>query len=261
MDPLCKEIQEQFVDYIDRSLPFTERERVQGHLLTCNGCSRALDMTRQLINLCSQVGEEPVPAGFSARLSDRLQEISLATIPTETIKGSTGQRRHQRIRQKIRQRIRQRIRWTHRVFPVLQPGRIWAIAGLALLLLLIPFYYYATKTEQSGNPATIATYRADMVPAHVGLNEDTLIRIWFDAREPVEQVRFYLELPEGIAMVQDGQVVAERRLQWEGNLQSGRNLIPLTVRGVARGQWRVIVLIEKGLARKERSVDIKVNGI
>ena len=135
------------------------------------------------------------------------------------------------------------------------------MAGILFLLFLIPIYYFAIKTEQSKVPATVATYRADMAPVHVGLNEDTIIRIWFDARKPVEQVSFYLELPEGIAMVQDGQVVSERRLQWEGDLQSGRNLIPLTVRGVERGQWRVIVLIEKGLARKERSVDIKVNGI
>lgn len=253
MDIHCQEIQEQFVNYIDRSLSFTEREGVQGHILSCNRCSRALDMMRQLINLCSQVGEEPVPAGFSARLSNRLQEITPVTIPTETIKGSTGQL--------MRQRRRRRIQWTHRIFPVFQPARTWAMAGVALLLFLIPIYYYATKTEQSGVPAAVATYRADMAPVHVGLNKDTLIRIWFDARKPVEQVSFYLELPEGIAMVQDGQVVAERRLQWEGDLQNGRNLIPLTVRGVERGQWRVTVLIEKGLARKERSVDIKVNGI
>lgn len=257
MDPLCKEIQGQFGDYIDRSLPFTEREKVQGHLLSCNGCSRALDMTRQLINLCSQVGEEPLPAGFSARLRDRLEGITPVVIPEETIKDITGQRRPQR----RHKRIRQKMQWTHRVFPFIQPARIWAMGGLALLLFLIPLYYYATKTEQPVRPATVATYRADMAPVHVGLNEDTLVRIWFDAREPVEQVRFYLELPEGVAMIQDGQVVAERRLQWEGDLQSGRNLIPLTVRGVAKGQWRITVLVEKGFARKERSVDIKVNGI
>ena len=64
MDLHCQEIQEQFVDYIDRSLSFTEREGVQGHILSCNRCSRALDMMRQLINPCSQVGEEPLPAGF-----------------------------------------------------------------------------------------------------------------------------------------------------------------------------------------------------
>ena len=253
MDPLCKETQGQFADYIDRSLSFRQRERVQEHLLSCYRCSGVLDMTQQLINLCSQVGEEPVPAGFSARLRDRLQEITPVTISAENIKGSTGQPR--------RQRIHQRIRWIQRVFPVLQAPRIWVMAGLALLLFLIPIYYYATKTGQSGVPATVATYKTDMARVHVGLNEDTLVRIWFDARKPVEQVRFYLELPAGIAMVQDGQVVADRRLQWEGDLQSGRNLIPLTVRGVARGQWRVTVLIEKGLARKEQSVDIQVNGI
>ncbi|MBI5746310.1 MAG: zf-HC2 domain-containing protein [Nitrospirae bacterium] len=253
MDLHCQEIQEQFVDYIDRSLSFTEREGVQGHLLSCNRCSRALDIMRQLINLCGQVGEEPIPAGFSTRLRDRLQEITPVTIPTDTIKGSTGQRR--------RQRIHQRIRWTNRILPVLQPARTWAMAGILFLLFLIPIYYFAIKTEQSKGPTAVATYRADMAPVHVGLNEDTLVRIWFDARKPVEQVSFFLELPEGIAMVQDGQVVSERRLQWEGDLQSGRNLIPLTVRGVQRGEWRVTVLLEKGLARKEKSVDIKVNGI
>ncbi|MBI5096444.1 MAG: zf-HC2 domain-containing protein, partial [Nitrospirae bacterium] len=187
MDPLCKETQGQFADYIDRSLSFVQRERVQEHLLSCHRCSRALDMTQQLINLCSQVGEEPVPAGFSARLRDRLQEVTSMTILVETIKGSTGQR--------LCQRIHQRIQWIQRVFPVLQAPRIWAMAGLALLLFLIPIYYYSIKTEQSGAPATVATYKTDIAGVHVGLNEDTLVRIWFDAREPVEQVRFYLELP------------------------------------------------------------------
>lgn len=249
MDPLCRQIQDQFIDYIDLSLAFAERERVQEHLLSCNRCTRALDMTRQLINLCNKVGEEPLPPGFSARLRDRIEGVSPATIPAWAIKVSTGDS------------IVDRRWWIRKIFPSLQPARIWALAGLALLLFLIPLYLFSIKTEQTERPAAVNAPIAGTAPVHVALNKDTFVRIWFDARKPVEGVRFYLELPDGIAMVQDGQVVAERRLEWEGDLQSGRNLIPLTVRGVARGQWRVTVLIEKGLARKERSVDIKVNGV
>lgn len=249
MDPLCREIQDQFIDYIDRSLLFTERERVLEHLKSCKPCSMAFDITRGLINACSQVREEPIPPGFSARLRERIEGLSPDTIPTWDIKVPAGDS------------ILDRRLWIRKIFPSLQPARTWAMVGLALLLFLIPLYLFSINTEQTERHAAVNAPIGGPAPVHVALNEDASVRIWFDAREPVKGVRFYLELPDGIAMVQDGQVIAERRLEWEGNLQSGRNLIPLTVRGVERGEWKVTVLIEKGSARKERSVDIKVNGV
>ena len=92
------------------------------------------------------------------------------------------------------------------------------------------------------------------------MNEDLVLRIWFDAREAVDQGQFHIELPEGIVLVENGQAKPVHQIQWVGNLKEGRNLIPLPIRAVSKGSWTVTVRIEKGLTRQEKSIELYVNG-
>jgi len=61
--------------------------------------------------------------------------------------------------------------------------------------------------------------------------------------------------------VVNGQLIESASLTWVGDLERGINHIPLKVRGVARGEWTVTATLEKGSARREKSIGVHVNGV
>jgi len=126
--------------------------------------------------------------------------------------------------------------------------------------VLLYFAFYAVAPEMPGGVVTQGARGGATPVNYVGLGGEATVRIWFEAREDVEGVKFTLELPPGVRMVQDGKVVESPSLTWEGSLKAGRNLIPLRVRGVASGQWTVTASVEKDGSRKERSYDLRVDG-
>ena len=76
----------------------------------------------------------------------------------------------------------------------------------------------------------------------------------------MDRVTFAIELPDGVRVVSDGQVVDLGRIEWEGSLAEGRNLLTIPVRGVARGEWSLKASIQSGGARREQSINLLVNG-
>jgi hypothetical protein len=96
---------------------------------------------------------------------------------------------------------------------------------------------------------------------HVALGDEAVARIWFDAAEPLDRVRFTLELPAGVRVVADGEAVEVSTLTWEGSLAAGRNVINLPLRGVARGTWTVTAKVEKDGNERAKTVGLIVNGV
>ena len=238
MNTLCKTIRDQFSDYLDRSLSFGDRERFDSHLLTCKPCRSALEMTREMISACHRMEETTVPIGFTVTWRERIGSASPVKVSSP-------------------------LGWFKKVSPALRPAAVWGTVGLALLILATTLYRLGPpQADHSGAPSkpSVASSPAVVQPVRLDLHQDHLLRIWFDARQPIEEVRFYLELPEGIAMVENGQIIQTHRFEWVGDLKEGRNLIPVPVRGVAKGQWRVTAWIEKGSTRKEKSIEVWVSG-
>ncbi len=54
----CRELVELVTDYLEGSLPPTERARFESHLEGCTGCRRYLDQMRQTIHLMGCLTEE-----------------------------------------------------------------------------------------------------------------------------------------------------------------------------------------------------------
>lgn len=73
----CREVIRVLSDYIDNDLDNGLRLRITKHLAGCAHCTAIFDGTRNVIRL---VGDDKVfelPAGFSARLRDKLAQIHL----------------------------------------------------------------------------------------------------------------------------------------------------------------------------------------
>jgi len=54
----CRELVELVTDYLEGSLPPTERARFESHLEGCDNCRRYLDQMRQTIHLMGCLSEE-----------------------------------------------------------------------------------------------------------------------------------------------------------------------------------------------------------
>ncbi|MDH4228917.1 MAG: zf-HC2 domain-containing protein [Nitrospirota bacterium] len=95
----------------------------------------------------------------------------------------------------------------------------------------------------------------------VAVGKEAVVRIWFEADRSLDAVRFTLTLPEGLRAVSGGRVLESGVLTWEGKLEQGVNLVPLRVRGVAEGEWKVNAAIERGGTRHEQSIGLHVDGV
>lgn len=68
----CKHVWEHISAYIDGEVDAALRADIDRHLETCEICSAVLDSTRNLVILIADDRVFELPAGFSARLHQRL---------------------------------------------------------------------------------------------------------------------------------------------------------------------------------------------
>jgi anti-sigma factor RsiW len=75
----CKHVWEYISAYIEGEVDEELRAQIDRHLETCEICSAVLDSTRNVVVLVADDRVFELPAGFSARLHERLdKEIELA---------------------------------------------------------------------------------------------------------------------------------------------------------------------------------------
>lgn len=68
----CKHVWQHISAYIDGEVDAALRAEIDRHLETCEICSAVLDSTRNLVILVADDRVFELPAGFSARLHQRL---------------------------------------------------------------------------------------------------------------------------------------------------------------------------------------------
>jgi hypothetical protein len=252
MEFTCTETRQRLSGYLDRALSPPEREAVGRHLVACRDCDAALAQTRALTTALADLDRVELPEGFSRRFSERLR-AEAATRPAPARAAAPRRAR--------------RAWWTGGLSFGSWPVR--GLAGVAVAFLLV-FAFLVVGPEhrtpgpgvgpQAAGPGAGSVRPVDL-RNDIGMGQDAVVKIWFDASQDVQGVRFTLNLPPGVRMVQDGKVVDSPSLTWEGNLKAGRNLIPLQVRGVAKGEWTVTASVEKAGARKEKSIGLRVDGV
>lgn len=66
----CQELVELITDYLEDTLPLTDRERFEMHLAECTGCQRYLDQMRWVQRLTGQLTEATAPPEATDKLLD-----------------------------------------------------------------------------------------------------------------------------------------------------------------------------------------------
>jgi anti-sigma factor RsiW len=71
----CKHVWEYISAYIDGEVDAQLRAHIDKHLETCEICSAVLDSTRNVVVLVADDRVFELPAGFSARLHERIEKV------------------------------------------------------------------------------------------------------------------------------------------------------------------------------------------
>jgi hypothetical protein len=209
------------------------------HLAGCPSCALEMKSARRLISALAEIEAPALPAGFEQRLHARLLNETEAMRQPAT---------------PARRRVSNRIGAWSRGFAA--GLATCAVAGLALFFVV----------DRSTVPMATGVGGGKAIPAaftgtHLSMGDDAVVNIRFDAARAVQGVRFSITLPEGVRAVVNGKLIDSASLTWTGDLSQGANRIPLKVRGVARGEWTVTATLEKGSARREKSIGVHVNGV
>ncbi len=69
----CKEVRRQISNYLDNDISPEMRKALDAHLANCRHCTAILDGTHNVLVLVADGRAFPLPAGFSARLHERLR--------------------------------------------------------------------------------------------------------------------------------------------------------------------------------------------
>ncbi|HYO44484.1 MAG TPA: anti-sigma factor [Candidatus Limnocylindrales bacterium] len=64
----CIELVELVTDYLEDALPQAERNRIERHLATCDGCTRFIEQIRETIAAAGRLTPDDVPAPVVDRL-------------------------------------------------------------------------------------------------------------------------------------------------------------------------------------------------
>ncbi len=71
----CKHVWEHISAYIDGDVAADLRAEIDRHLETCEICSAVLDSTRNVVVLMADERVFELPAGFSKRMHERIDEV------------------------------------------------------------------------------------------------------------------------------------------------------------------------------------------
>jgi hypothetical protein len=69
----CKEVRREISNYLDNDISPEMRAALDAHLAQCRHCSAILDGTHNVLVLIADDRAFTLPAGFSARLQERLR--------------------------------------------------------------------------------------------------------------------------------------------------------------------------------------------
>ena len=72
----CRQVVDLLNDYLDGSLTSADREDVERHLATCNGCIAFLQQLRATVLVAGTLTEDDVPAPVMEELLRAFREVS-----------------------------------------------------------------------------------------------------------------------------------------------------------------------------------------
>ena len=70
----CQELSEIVTDYLEGTMPLSDRVRFDLHLAVCPECRRFLEQMKQTIAALGRVPSEPIPPEVEAKLLERFRD-------------------------------------------------------------------------------------------------------------------------------------------------------------------------------------------
>jgi anti-sigma factor RsiW len=64
----CRQIVELMTDYLEGTLPESDRRRFEAHLTRCDGCTEYLEQLRTTMKLAATSADQPIPAELETEL-------------------------------------------------------------------------------------------------------------------------------------------------------------------------------------------------
>ena len=129
----------------------------------------------------------------------------------------------------------------------LWPSLAGATAVAAVLVVALFRVGPGVQAHQPSGPVT-------RLPA----TKVAVVRVNLSAEVEVADAQIRVELPEGLAFWSDGEQLNQRHFEWAQGLHPGDNEIPIAVRGLKPGQYRMTVSALIGSERVEEEVFLQV---
>jgi anti-sigma factor RsiW len=70
----CAQLVELITDYLERALPPDDVERVEEHLVFCDGCTNYLEQIRATVAASGRLRAEEIPAALQERLLEAFRD-------------------------------------------------------------------------------------------------------------------------------------------------------------------------------------------
>jgi hypothetical protein len=128
---------------------------------------------------------------------------------------------------------------------------LWpALAGATAVAAVLVFG--VLRARPAARPREVAA--ATQLPA----TKVAMVRVNLSAEVEVADAHIRVELPEGLAFWSDGEELNQRHFEWTQALRAGDNEIPIAVRGLKPGRYRMPVSALIGSERVEDEVLLQV---
>lgn len=211
----CADCTKQFPSLTSGELSRDSRASIDAHVAGCASCQRHLTELRQTILMMRDAGRNiAMPSDFQRKLHARL----LAEPPPK-------------------RPILTRLWWSLERLGLDSGPRLLAGATLSIaivLLLVVPLRQKGESTARVFVPeeTVAASFR---IPSQ----RVAVVQLDFVADVSVDDVEFEVSLPGELEFVDGGQAIPERHIAWHGSLSVGSNPVPVAIRGVRPGRYRV----------------------
>ena len=109
-----------------------------------------------------------------------------------------------------------------------------AIAAVFVIILAVLFFTpEETKNGEKISESVVAT------------GNPVTINLLYDAAQDLENVKFSIELDEGVSFLSSNETIRNtRRHEWSGNLKKGTNSIPFVVKTEKNGRMEILTTAE-----------------
>jgi hypothetical protein len=214
----CADCNKLLPSLLSGDLSRPSRTEVEAHLADCPDCQQHLTELRQTVGLLREAGKQlQLPSDFQRALHEKLRAEPPPRLPLTT-----------------------RLWWFLERFGFDSTPRLMAGAALAvtlIALLLVPLRQRGEATARVFVPeeTVAASFR---IPSQ----RVAVVQLDFVADVSVDDVEFEVSLPGELEFVDGGAAIPDRQIAWKGSLSVGSNPVPVAVRGIRPGRYRVTAL-------------------